>query len=983
MRRRTLLLPLLFFGVSCEFDPFGPDFPSDAVPIWDGAHGGNPHFFFLPPLVDDPKAKGVPNTGLAPVVEICALADDVIGCDDPQPGGLPLVFTMDSPPPQRVQLTGDHYTLPWRTSGLDADTNYRIRVFAVEGGEELGHIDIDLVSGGKGKGKKGGKGKKHDPYGIGGPVEVQAGSTVPVRFRIEEGALCTFGLDCVEAVIGEEGGTVLTPEEFAGVEIPEGALDGPVAIIIERVDVSVEPCLPTDFIQAEGCYRYDTQPPLSEVQESGLDEFNEDVIVGVCLDPDVLALPEHHQYALYKFDPDDPEPELEELPSAPAPFLDCTDFSALALDEGSPFLRLARAGWERIAPVARLLGPSRAYAVNLGFGGVVRSFSQIGWLRGMTFEVIQGEEQSGPAGATLEIEPAVQVTATHWDPAELESAPVIEGVVVTFTFTDPDETVTVVQATTNSDGVASVPWVLGPTPGVNTLSIGVATTQAVAIEATAVSELNAIVRVADEPDDSGIPTFPTIPEAFANVQSGGIIFVAEGVWPATGLTLNRPVTIEAESLGEGEYVAAVIEPPAEAFAFTVQGIAEGAVVFRGLTFEGGYGAIQAMQDYASVLVEDCTFETDRGVVADPAADEPGQVRIENSAFQGGTVGVHTVGANTDVIASTFNAVGLHHEAGSGEIRGNTLTDCTPEACIWVVDADEVQVIDNELLVAFPAVVASGITVYSPSFPAEERGSVNIEGNRIMRTGGVSAQVPLAFGIRVGFNAPGAGVHLVVDGNTIQGASNGIGVARSIGAVRNNTISDCRFACINIGFTTGDEVIAIDDNRIEMGAEAANGIFLQVSAGSEPPNVQNNEIVGLIEPTDPADALSYTPGVGIGMTAPFNATDVSAQASNNLVRNLATGMQVSGSGVLEGRDNRIENVYRGLQSTAGNGTPLNAIRFSDIDAFIGLSGSGQFAATCNWWGTPNGPNVVEDIPSSAYSPFAAAPIAGTEANDCID
>jgi hypothetical protein len=83
------------------------------------------------------------------------------------------------------------------------------------------------------------------------------------------------------------------------------------------------------------------------------------------------------------------------------------------------------------------------------------------------------------------VNPTVRVTATHWDPDEFESAPVVQGIEVTFTFTDPADNVTVVLATTNADGIASVPWVLGPDAGTNTLDITGGTLTAVTLEATA------------------------------------------------------------------------------------------------------------------------------------------------------------------------------------------------------------------------------------------------------------------------------------------------------------------------------------------------------------------------------------------------------------------------------------------------------------------------------------------------------------------
>jgi hypothetical protein len=43
--------------------------------------------------------------------------------------------------------------------------------------------------------------------------------------------------DGVVGVIGPEGGTLVTPDEFAGVEFPPGAVDGDILVIIERNDV--------------------------------------------------------------------------------------------------------------------------------------------------------------------------------------------------------------------------------------------------------------------------------------------------------------------------------------------------------------------------------------------------------------------------------------------------------------------------------------------------------------------------------------------------------------------------------------------------------------------------------------------------------------------------------------------------------------------------------------------------------------------------
>lgn len=482
MRRPALLVAALAaVHLSCaDRDPAGPDPTAAALSsasIADGANGGNPRFYFLPPLVKAPSYDGTFNPHLSPVVEVCALAVNGSGCADPQPQGFPLRFTMESGGSEVVRLNeeDEHYALNWQTGqhALDPAVHYRIRVFAVAGGAELGHLDVDVVLRGGGRGSSGG----------GALTTVQLGTTQPIHFRIEQGISCTDTDDCTEVVVTGAGGVVVVPSEFAGVAIPAGALDAPVLITIERVDVTVGPCLPVLPIQAEGCYRYDTEPALSVVQESGLDEFNVDVVVGICLDPDVLALPEHHQYALHKYDPDQPDLGIVQLPSAPVDYLDCSDFTALALGDVGAFVRLARAGWARIAPLARLLGPARAHAVNLGFGGLTKSFSNIGWARGLAFTLLAGDDQTGLAGSTLPIDPAVLVTATHWEPNEFESAPPVPGAPVTFRFTDPAGGVTEVVDTSDAQGIASVPWVLGAGAGTNTLMVAGATSGEMVVEA--------------------------------------------------------------------------------------------------------------------------------------------------------------------------------------------------------------------------------------------------------------------------------------------------------------------------------------------------------------------------------------------------------------------------------------------------------------------------------------------------------------------
>ena len=75
MKRVALTTALVTLVLTaCQDAP--PTAPISAPPmasISDATSDGSPFFFWLPPLVDEPLTSGVPNPGLAPVLEICGV----------------------------------------------------------------------------------------------------------------------------------------------------------------------------------------------------------------------------------------------------------------------------------------------------------------------------------------------------------------------------------------------------------------------------------------------------------------------------------------------------------------------------------------------------------------------------------------------------------------------------------------------------------------------------------------------------------------------------------------------------------------------------------------------------------------------------------------------------------------------------------------------------------------------------------------------
>ncbi|HEV2749125.1 MAG TPA: hypothetical protein VGV12_01230 [Gemmatimonadales bacterium] len=325
---------------------------------------GNPHFFFLPPLVSQPTFSGVFNAQIQPVVDICQLdltllpVDCAAGGQHINPG--PVV--VDAP---------EQYHVNWDTSQPQINVNlfYRIRVFGSSGGLLLGFADMDPVANGSGL-----KNVNTGQY-----IGLVDGRTLPIMFRIEQGAFlgdqtCT---DCVEATVGNGGATVVTNTGFAGAQFPAGwlASANPVVVTIERVttvnglpldnlgDVLAR-CIPLSNTQFEGCYRFTTQPTAT---------FATNVTVGVCA---TVAEPDHDVIQLFQVEePVGGGPLIRALTNVPAPFVSCEGFASSA----------ATAGWRGslewlVRQVETVVMPKRAFAYHLGAGGSTCCFSRMGWV---------------------------------------------------------------------------------------------------------------------------------------------------------------------------------------------------------------------------------------------------------------------------------------------------------------------------------------------------------------------------------------------------------------------------------------------------------------------------------------------------------------------------------------------------------------------------------------------------------------------------
>jgi hypothetical protein len=207
----------LVLTLSCDR---GPTIPARSAPdiasrdISDAQHGGgNPRFRFLPPMAPAMTQSGSFDASQSPIVDICVLRNGA--CATPSVA----TFTSTSGTggqTVRVDASGQHYVVNWNTGAfaLDLNATYRIRVRVVN--TLLGYGDVRLVA----------NGSAAKNASTGDDIVLVDGRTLPIKFRIDQGAV---------SVIGGTGGVATLNDGEVTLVIPPGALSGDAAITVTPI----------------------------------------------------------------------------------------------------------------------------------------------------------------------------------------------------------------------------------------------------------------------------------------------------------------------------------------------------------------------------------------------------------------------------------------------------------------------------------------------------------------------------------------------------------------------------------------------------------------------------------------------------------------------------------------------------------------------------------------------------------------------------
>ncbi|MEX2156502.1 MAG: hypothetical protein WD773_06650 [Gemmatimonadales bacterium] len=505
---RLFLFVAAFAASACDGDrSLRPAVGTPSAAISDALHGsdGNRGFFLLPPMVPDPSAEftaGEFNGSVSPVVLICE-GTGLTGtaCS----GATVAAYTMTTGPGSetvRLSLTDEHYIVNWHTDNFSLNTSltYRINVFV--GTTLLGFADVEL---GANRGEL--KNVDTDEF-----VPLIDGRTLPIKFRIEDSALCgaPWTQFCnSETIVLADGGSVVLEGTGDRVDIPPQQTDRVITVTLTLCDG-----VDVDAPKYGNCLTVTSDPPLGDFR------FSPTATVSICsIVSDGVPLPAPPQddlITMYRQDNGD----IFALPHA-------DDFCTTPIGQGPTglFGQLARALGRLFAP--RALHASVA-VLDVGEGGSTDYFSDFQLVLPVQMFPLDGTDgQTAEAGSPVETAPGVRVLDRTGQP--------VAGATVRFAAGAGSGTLDL-GSTVPCGSDADLSCVLSSTDGIAAVASWTLGT------ATGAQSVTAAGRGIADPDDAGpfqpvnidAATGDPIPSALqetVTVGTGEVVFTATAVSP--------------------------------------------------------------------------------------------------------------------------------------------------------------------------------------------------------------------------------------------------------------------------------------------------------------------------------------------------------------------------------------------------------------------------------------------------------------------
>ena len=480
-RRWTSLLGVLVLA-ACH-DAAAPKVltpPDPSKLIVDGAHNnGNDDVFFLPPLVADPTGQ----PGFGDAVQPGLPVTIKIACwQTAQPPYAPSACTPQTFTPSMVKFTTDgFYMVNWDTKSPGVDPGDVFRIQVLVGSKMIAFADVFMVPNG-------------NPKNIAtqGDIPLPDGRTLPIKVRIEKGWNCdnrTNKAACVTQVVSTTSTTpTLVTSGTAAALFQPGTFAQDVVVTIQDATQTLQSqnktcqnpgttgTLTTMLVSSE-CVHF-TIDPVIPIQKP--------VQVAVCVE-----VPQHsvgdplaNSEQLIKYDDNEQVFFLRNVP----PPITCppeptTTTTSAIRSPGGALGYAVRALRSVGGALKELVSVTPAYALHLGVGGEIGldngGFSYISVGRAMTIAASTGDHQSATAGFSVD-GPTVTISTLHQGvgpngqalivgvPGQSVKCEILTGG-GSFENGIPNPTIL---PPTLSDGIARCPrWILGSTPGQNTMQV--------------------------------------------------------------------------------------------------------------------------------------------------------------------------------------------------------------------------------------------------------------------------------------------------------------------------------------------------------------------------------------------------------------------------------------------------------------------------------------------------------------------------------
>ncbi|TVP42919.1 MAG: hypothetical protein EA350_14630 [Gemmatimonadales bacterium] len=378
--------------------PLLPTGPS--ATLQDATAGGSAGFYFLPPLTADPLVSGKADLTRSPRVVICEVYDAGLGTCTRD-----LITFQGSD----ITVTGESYAVVWsgRDTGVVLDWPYRVSVHV--GAYEFGHAEVRFMQ---------------NAFKARGQTELTFVGTqrsIPIRFRIEEGALIaaaiesecdvdgTTILDCDVQEASPETETTAVVEDTDGnvaglVILPPGAVTENALLVLKHLGNPIDGTTINETDQIPFFLRV----KVTDIDGNDLTLLEKAALV-VCQNPNLHV----HGPAMAKL-------KIFRLTSAQQTEIlatnvgdpRCAGFGVASTQRPASFMGRLRADLK--SSVAFLFGPQPLSALHGGLNTTLESFSDFGAVVIESTPIAYGSTWEWSTGANSGSGPS-PFTTTSWN----------------------------------------------------------------------------------------------------------------------------------------------------------------------------------------------------------------------------------------------------------------------------------------------------------------------------------------------------------------------------------------------------------------------------------------------------------------------------------------------------------------------------------------------------------------------------------------